>query len=230
MPNQDQIAHAAEQTRVVLEPRKVLETFGETVIYYYVLSDLLDDVGQVRIRQGKILAHRPRVLTPGFVINETVENFGEEAREYAERLFQTVEGIRILQYGLRFRKEEYGEEVVSGEMDEIADQVVKRAEQNETDVCGVIVGVDDLWEVSLLKFARDVVQNSLPKNVQDLGSRGLLESAGGNVPRAVRIEVEADFRAAAGNRGRIEQLAVKLRRYGLFQDYEDRFYALLRSV
>jgi len=231
MPTQDDIWYAASETRVVHSPRQLLETFGETAIHYYVLSCLLDSVQQVRVRQGKILSERPRVLAPGFVVNQLVENFGDDARRYAELLFSTVDGLRVLQYGLRFRKEEYGEEVVSGDLDEIADQVAKDAEKKQGELCGVIIGIDDFWEVSLLKFAADVVEQSVPHNVQDLAGRGLLQAASGNnVPNAVRIEIESDFRRAEGNGERIRLLGRKLREYGLFRDYEDRFYGLVKTA
>jgi hypothetical protein len=88
--------------------------------------------------------------------------------------------------------------------------------------------VDDLWEVSLFKFISEIVQQSIPHNVRDLDGRGLLTATSGNVPRAVRIEIESDFRSAEGNRDRVHLLGEKLRRYGLFEDYEDRFFDLLR--
>ncbi|OGV74257.1 MAG: hypothetical protein A3K19_14100 [Lentisphaerae bacterium RIFOXYB12_FULL_65_16] len=230
MPHSDKIWHAAQVTRIVSSPRKLLETFGETSVHYYVLSDLLDTVNQVRIRQGLILAERPRILAPGYLVHQLVENFGEEARQYAEWLAENVDGLRVLQYGLRFRKEEYGEEVVGGALEEVAKQVATDAESKQDAVCGVVIGVDDLWEVSLLRFASHVVRESLPGNVRDLSNRGLLTASSGNVPNAVRIEIESDFRAAVGSRDRVEALGRKLREYGLFNQYEDRLYGLLKTV
>ena len=230
MPDRDDILYAAKQTRIALAPRRRLETFGQTSLHYYVLSSLLDSVNQVRIRQGKIQAERPKVITPRFFVSQALENFGEEARQYAEYVLSGVEGLRILEYGLRFRKEEYGEQIVHGAVDDIAAQIAKDAEKDSDELCGVIIGVDDLWEVSLFKFTADVVRDSVPKNVQEMAGRGLLAASSGNVPNAVRIELECDFRGAAGHRDRIKVLGEKLRRYGLFQEYEDRFYGLVRSL
>ena len=230
MPDRDDIWYAARQTRVVLAPKKWIETFGETCIRYSVLSALLDTVDDVRIRQGRILAERPRVITPRYFVNQALENFGEEARQYAEWFLSSNEGLRILEYGLRFRKEEHGEQVVHGDIDEIAAQVSKDAEKNTSEVCGVLIGVDDLWEVSLFKFTSDVVRGSVPHNYQDLAGQGLLEAASGGVPNAVRVEIECDFRDAAGKGDRVKLLGQKLRRYGLFQEYEDRFYGLLKKL
>jgi hypothetical protein len=64
-----------------------------------------------------------------------------------------------------------------------------------------------------------------------MAGRGLLDAAsGGNIPNAVRIEIESDFRQAAGSRSRLEELGRKLREYGLFEEYEDRFFELYRRA
>jgi len=221
--------YAAKTTRVVYAPPKVLETFGETSVRYYMLTEVLDTVGQVRIRQGQITALRPRVVTPRYFVNQALVNFGADAREYIEGVLRSTEGLRIIEYGLQFRKEEHSEEVVQGNIDEIGDQVTKRAKASESELCGVVIGVDDHWEVSLLRFIHDVVRRSLPQNTRDLAGRGLLQAASHNVPNAVRIEIESDFRAAAGDRARARALGEKLRGYGLFDEYEDRFYDLFRA-
>ena len=230
MPHSDEIWYAAKATRVILAPRRELETFGETSIHYYVVSALLDAVNQVRVRQGQVQAERPRVITPRYFVSQALENFGKEAQEYIEGILNSAEGVRILQYGLRFRKQEYSEETVQGNTDEVADQVSRHVRDRDELFSGVIIGVDDLWEVSLLRFVSDVVRGSAPGHFRELAGRGLLDAPRGNVPNAVRIEIESEFRAAAGDRERIGQLGRKLREYGLFAEYEDRFFALLKET
>lgn len=231
MPDRDDIWYAAHATRIVLAPSRQIETFGETRVHYVVLSELLDEIDKVRIRQGRITAARPRVITPQYFVNQALENFGDNARQYIERLLKSSDGMRIIEYGLRFSKEEYGEEVVGGRIAELAAQVsADKSERDDGIVYGVIIGVDDLWEVSLLKFASDLVHGSVAHNARELQGSGLLDPSSGGVPNAVRIEIESDFRAAVGSRNRIESLGGKLRRYGLFQQYEDRYYELVRAA
>lgn len=230
MPDQDAIWYAAKATRVVFRSKQVLETFGQTSVHYYVLSELLDTVSQVRIRQGRVVAERPRVIMPRYLANQALENFGKEAQQYVDWLLSSADGVRILEYGLRFRKEEHNEEVVQGELGEIADQVSVDVAKREAELCGVVVGVDDLWEVSLLKFMSEMIHNSASHNFGELAGRGLLDASDGRVPNAVRIEIESDFRAAEGDADRVRQLGKKLRQYGLFDDYQDRFFSLYRSA
>ena len=229
MPSQDELWYAAKATEVVFAPPKLLETFGETCVDYFVLAEVLDAVNQLRIRKGRVTAQRPRVLLPRYLANQALENFGEEAKEYAEHFLHSQEGIRIIQYGMNFKKEEYSEETVQGEIREVADQISKDAEKDEVNLCGVIIGVDDLWEVSLFHFISDLVHRSLPHNAREMAGHGLLDLSGG-VPNAVRVEIQNDFRAAEGDREQVTALGEKLRSYGLFDEYQDRFFELYSGV
>jgi hypothetical protein len=229
MANYEDLWYVAKTTRIVYSPPQVLETFGETSVRYFMLTEVLDAVGQVRIRQGQITAQRPRVITPHYFVNSALVNFGEEARQYIEGALRGTDGLRIIEYGLQFRKEEHSEAVVQGLLEEVAEQVAKEARGKEHALCGVVIGVDDHWEVSLLRFIHDIVRRSLPRNARDMAGRGLLQASSNNVPNAVRIEIESDFRAAEGSRDRVRALGEKLRGYGLFEEYEDRFFQAFRA-
>ncbi|MBT3286245.1 MAG: hypothetical protein HN849_13820 [Victivallales bacterium] len=229
MAHPDDLWYAAKTTRVVYSPPKLLETFGETVVRYYVLSELLDEVGAVRIRQGHVMAGRPRVITPRFFMNQALVNFGEEARSYLENFISSQENLRIIEYGLQFRKEDHSQETVQGNIDEIAEQVTVDAKKLTNDVAGVVIGVDDHWEVSLLQFASELVKRSTPHNAKQMAGRGLLDLSSGT-PNAVRVEIESDFHQAENDIDRLRTLGEKLRSYGLFDQYEDRFFELYRRA
>ncbi len=230
MPDNHEIWYAARSTKVVFTPPKLLETFGETSVRYYVLSELLDVVGKVRVRRGRVTAERPRVIMPHYFVNHALSNFGDEARRYLAQLLKSTDGLRIIQYGLHFRKEEHSEETVGGNIEEVAGQIARQAQDALTELCGVIIGVDDLWEVSLLSFVNDLIRRSMPQNAREMAGKGLLDASSGSVPNAVRIELESDFRLAESDRERILSLGDKLRGYGLFEEYEDRFYELFRRA
>ncbi len=229
MAHPDDLWYAAKTTRVVYAPPKLLETFGETVVRYYLVSELLDEVGKVRIRQGRVMAGRPRVITPHFLLNQALENFGDDARKYLETFLSSQENLRIIEYGLRFRKEDHSQETVQGNVEEVAEQVAADARRLTSDVAGVVIGVDDHWEVSLLQFVSNLVKRSVPHNAQQMAGRGLLDLSSGT-PNAVRVEIECEFREAEGSLDRVRRLGDKLRSYGLFEEYEDRFFALYRRA
>jgi len=229
--DRDEIQYAARQTKIVHKPVKQIETFGETVVYYYVLSELMDEVGRIRIREGRIEVRRPRLITPGYLARRLTENFGEKAEKYAELLVDSGEATRFLEYGLTFYKQQHKESVVSGDINTISEEIVRQREKNEGVSCGVVIGVDDMWEVSLLRFVSRLIQLSLPRNIHEMADRRLLDASGSDgVPAGVRVEIENGFQAARGDRRRIRQLGKKIQDFGLFEEYEDRLYALLREL
>ncbi|HPY90427.1 MAG TPA: hypothetical protein PLE92_03975 [Lentisphaeria bacterium] len=228
-PSQNELWYAARMTRVVYRPPRLLETFGETSVFYSVLSEIfVSDESKIRLRNGVIRAARPKVITPHFLLNQALENFGPDARKYFADLLQRKDGTRILQYGLTLQKEEHSEEIIGGEILETADQIAREAQDNLTEVRGVIIGMDQFWEVSLLGFANDLIKRSAPYNAREMSRHGLFNLDQG-IPRAIHQEIEADF-AAANTRAKADDLGKKLRDYGLFDDYEDRFFELYKAV
>ena len=230
MSSQEDISYAIQMTETILEPEHNLETFGATVIDYNIVTELMDEVGKVRIRQGRLHVERPQVITPTYYANQLLENFGDEASEYAEWLRKTQEGLRILQYGLRFRKEEAQEQIVEGHIEEVAEKIAEEEKEEGKNFSGVLIGIDDMWEVSLLKFASEVIQGSAQTHFRELSKHGLLEGTSNDVPNAVRVEIESEFRNAQGDRDRIHALGNKLRQYGILEEYEDRFFELVKQL
>ncbi len=226
MGKQEDIWYAVNVTKVVHSPRQTIATFGATTIRYYLLSELMDDVNKVRLRTGSVYSERPQIMTPAHIISQLLDGFGDKAHEYAEWLEEHGEIVRILKYGLHFRKEKTSEELMTGSIDEIADNMRSRALEDEDDFAAVVIGADELWEVSLLKFVVDYIQRSASINIQELAPHDSEESS----KRRIREEIEADFRSATMKRQAIDDLAGKLKKYGLFEEYEDRFYGLLRGL
>lgn len=220
--------YAVNNTEVVLMPKSYLETFGTTNLRYHMVSELMDTVNRIRIREGGIQSRRPQLITPAFYSNEVLEGFGSEANEYAEWLKKNAGDMRVLQYGFQIQKTDSSEQVVSGNVRDIIEQVKAKIAARNDPTAAVIYGVDNPWDVCLLKFMVDVIRTSAPHNFSELGRRRLLDDVNG-VPRAVRDEIEGDFLAASRDRAAVEPLGKKLRRYGLFEEYEDRFFALFRK-
>lgn len=63
---------------------------------------------------------------------------------------------------------------VTGALVEVTARVRAEVESRNDPLAAVLTGVDDGWEVCLLKFALDMVLTSGNENVRDLKHRGLL--------------------------------------------------------
>ena len=60
METDDKIKYALEHTELIRAPRQELDTFGSSVIDYYVVTELVGNLSVVR--DGKVFAERPKLL------------------------------------------------------------------------------------------------------------------------------------------------------------------------
>lgn len=220
--------YAVNNTRIIVMPPRRLETFGATILNYHMISELMDTAGQVRIREGRIHAYRPQIITPSSLPSEVLEGFGPEAERYAQWLQDHPQELRILQYGFKIRKEEINQHIVTDALNAVMERVEKAVRTKDDPLAAVVLGVDEPWEVCLLKLMVDVSGNSFSGNIRELERRRMFDLSDG-VPRAVREEIEEDFQKAARNSSLVKPLGNKLQKYGLFKEYEDRFFALVNG-
>ena len=216
--------HAVNTTEVIVHPQKNIEAFGSTIIHYQLLSELMDDVNKIRVREGKIHTERPQIITPSHFSSLLLDGFGEQASEYCNWLKKNQELVHILKFGLQFRKDSNSTMLISGSLTDISSRFKENAETQDDPSMTVLIGADELWEVSLLKFTIDHIQHCLPKTLQELGRKENSEE------NRIKRDIEASFQAVRKNSNLLHELGEKLKKYGLFERYEDRFYALLRQV
>lgn len=222
MPNINDLWYAARQTRIAYMPHKLLETFGETAVKYSLLTEIEDN--RLMLRTGIVKAARPRIVTPHYLRSQALENFGPDAQSYFDDLISRKDGVHILEYGLGFQKEEHSEEQIGGNLQEVAEQLSKDAQDNLNETRGIIIGVEQHWEIALVFFLKLLVAQSVPHNAMEMNNRGLFSLRNG-VPLAICNEIEQDF-AQATDKDKADRLGNKLRDYGIFDEYENRFFEL----
>ena len=165
--------HAARQTKVLLSPTRMLETFDATLVNYHLVSELADNPRKTRIREGRLEAHKPLVITPDFA-EISAESFGPEAREYIEFLKETCESLRVLQYGCHLRRENFSETIVTENVDAVAERVKNEVAASGDMFAAVLKGADDPWDVALVELWRHEVERSAGKYIKELGEKGML--------------------------------------------------------
>ncbi len=221
--------YALHNTEVVHPPSGRLETFGNSVVNYHLLSESMDDTNQVRIREGRIEAFRPQIITPTSLDQSTLDGFGTEADEYVQWLKDNAEDLVLLRYGFQIKKKEVREYTIHDRLPTALAQVEAELKGRNDPLGAIVIGVEKPWEVSLIKLMVDVMQKSVVANVNDLKKKQLLPMNPEQSEQMKREEIEEDFRAASKDRALIQDLGRKLQKYGLFEEFEDRFFALVRS-
>ena len=221
-PKEFDFWYAVNNTEVVELPRSRLETFGTTLINYRLVTELMDAVGQVRIREGRIQAFRPEILTPQTLLESPLEEGFRPgpAEDFVRWLREHEAELTFLKYGFKIRQETTTESIVHDSIESVLDRVRADLKSKEDPLAALVRGVDEPWEVCLLKLLFEVVRRSAPGNARDLRAD----------PDGSRHEIEQAFRRAANDRAALAPLAALLTRLGKFKDYEDRFFALVRSL
>ncbi|HSH37784.1 MAG TPA: hypothetical protein VK993_03280 [Chthoniobacterales bacterium] len=174
MWSEDDFQYAVENTRVIVAPEQQIATFGTTSFRFYLISELMDQVNEVRVRDGHIHAERPQIVAPDHYARLLLEGFGDKAQQYVEALRERMRSIAVLRYGFQFRKTDVTENRVRGSIDAVVARTRAKVENANEPLSAIIQGVDDAWEVCLLKFTIDMIERSSGGNLGDFRRRGLL--------------------------------------------------------
>jgi hypothetical protein len=213
---------ALEHTELVRPPRQHLATFGNTVMSYYVVTMLAEGVSVVR--DGKVIAERPRIVTPSYLVN--LEGFSNEARSYIASMARGHPDDPGIFY--KYKNEARKMNIVSEPIRQVISNLDARLEEENNPLSAIIKGVEEFWDVSLIMFIYHLTSSSVSSNVAEFGSRGLLSMDTSGVPRDARNHIEELFEMGRRDISRAPALVSELNRWGLFNEYQDRFFALFR--
>ena len=231
MEDQRDLIRAAEQTWVVRYPKQHLATFGTTSLSYYVVTEpiyreIQPEDSESVVRQGKVVAEKPAIVTPYYAMN--LDGFSDDAYSYFRHLSQEY-GPNSPGILYKYRNEAEKTDILSGPPADIARRISDDLDSKNDDLSVVMVGVDELWDVALLKFIYEFTSRSAVENAQELRTRGMFDpnpSAGG-LPQAAIQSIERMFTQVQQGRDP-EDLRRELDRWGVFEFYEDRFLNLFR--
>ena len=191
---------AIEQTYVAKFPQQHLATFGSTNISYFVVTEPIytaidsnkKDLEGV-LRKGRVIAEKPTLITPTYAMN--LDGFSQSAYDYMKHASE-VHGPNSPGILYQYRNEPENLEILSGIPSEIASRITGDLQAKKDDLSVVIVGVDEFWDVALLKFIYEYTASSV-FNTDQFRSKGLLDpqpSAGG-LPRVAVDQIEEMFKS-----------------------------------
>lgn len=174
MIDEHDFSYAMENTRVVVSPDGLIETFGTTRFKFLLVSELMDEVNAVRVRGGNIEAERPRIVSPHNFKKLILDGFGEGSRDFADWLEDHGDSFRVLKYGFQFKKTDIQQSVVHDPVEEVISRLEAELKSEEDASTALISGVDEGWEVCLMKFTMDLIQRSAGENLGEWKRRGLI--------------------------------------------------------
>ena len=229
--NDDRIEHVVEHTEVLRSPKQSLSTFGTTNIYYYLVTepayaDIVGDVTETVIREGRVIAERPRVVTPYYLSH--LEGFSADARRYFDMLIK-AHGANAPGLFYTYKNEHKQLTIVSDNLRAVVDKLNAEIDKRGDPLTSIIKGEDELWDVSLMKFIYEVTRSSLRNNLLQMGSQGLLDLDARGTPVDARVRIEELFSQVVKGEREPRELKDELERWNLFEEYEDRFFTIFKK-
>lgn len=215
--------YAVNNTELVTVPTGHLETFGDTVVNYYLICQKMDDIDKVVVREGYLKALKPAIITPQSLGQVDVGDLGSEAQEYADWLRDHANDLRIIQYGFTLQKQELKEYEVTDHIDNVIDRVKAEVTASDDPLSSILVGVNDPWEVCLMKLMVELVQHSAQGNIQDFQQQSV------DMKKRLTDTIDNAFLEASRDPSKISGLADMLKLNNLWEKYEDRFFALVKA-
>jgi hypothetical protein len=102
------------------------------------------------------------------------EGFAPEARAFGEWLKENIHDIAFLKYGFKFCMAEVSEQIVHEPLEAVCGKLMEQTRIDGNPMRAIIRSVDDTWQISVLKFAVDMIGKSRGINLFDFKRRGLL--------------------------------------------------------
>ncbi|MBP9128084.1 MAG: hypothetical protein KBG07_04870 [Elusimicrobia bacterium] len=213
-------------TTVLRFPRHRLATFGRTEIHYQLVSAVSNQPVLTHLRTGLVIAERPQILTPD-LFSQRFQGFGDEASAFERFLKDNFsDTFRGLEYS--FRNELQSTEPHRTEAGELAKNIRRDLDARDVARAAVIVGPENGWSFSLMKFILEETSQSFAVNLRELDERGLFNPDSSDERN--RREVNALFRKAESDPALIKPLAGLLNKTRLFDEFQDRFFSLINRA
>jgi len=227
----DRIEYAVEHTQILRLPRQSLSTFGTTNIYYYLLTEpayleQTKEVNETVVREGRVTAERPRIVTPYYL--SRLKGFSSDARRYFDTLTRT-HGSDTPGLFYTYKNDPKKLTIISDKWLSVVDKLNVEIDGRGDPLVSIIKGEDELWDVSLLKFIYEITRASVHNNLSQMGARGLLDIDPSGIPVDARVRIDELFRKVAKGECEPYELKGELDRWNLFEEYEDRFFALFKE-
>ena len=227
----ERIRDAVRQTEILRLPKQSLSTFGMTNIYYYlvaepVYTELVGNVAETVIREGRVIAERPKIVTPYYL--SRLEGFSSDARKYFDMLLR-IHGPNAPGLFYAYRNEPKELNIVSDDLLSVVDKLNAEIDKRGDPLTSIIKGKDELWDVSLMKFIYELTRSSLKDNLLQMGSKGLLDIDSSGIPADARLRIEALFGQVSQGEVEPAELKAELDRWNVFDEYEDRFFGIFKK-
>ena len=243
MQMDEQIRKAFEYTKILKRPKQLISTFGSSNIHFYVLtepvySEFTKNKKETVVREGKVSWYQPKLFIPNYMFR--LEGFSAEAKTAFEALANEYPDLAGILYKFKVNKELDEMNFVSDTLLNVAENINQKIEKSGDSLSAIILGAAGLWDVSLSKFILDMMSRSAYlAQIPDFAQKGFigLSNTGqtviskdkNGIPIVAREEIEKLFSQVKSGELEPVRLKEELDKWGLFSQYQDRFFNLFKK-
>lgn len=219
-------------TIIVRPPKQEIYAFGTTTVTYNLVTQPLYQALNIDhrkeesiVRRGIVRAETPKIVTPNFL--SRAEGFGDQAQEFLKELIRRgqADDPGIL---YTYHNQPKETQIVSNNPEQVAERIAKKIDSESRSLEAVIIGVDELWDVSLMKFIFDWTNQSFSSNQEQFKNSGRLDIING-IPNDARVRIDDMFIQVKQGNLDPTRLHNELENWGLFDEYQDRFFSVLKG-
>lgn len=169
MDLREKIEYVWNNTKILRNVEKNLFTFGDTVLPYFLIAELVKDKPSTFVKEGEVIIKRPLIYTP-YQDTPHFKGFGEKEKEYSNFIIHRMAYIPPYTYQ-NASKSFY---ISSDNIEETSARLSKRLDGEGNNLTAIIKTMMDMWEVSVMRYSIERMVKSLPSNITELKERGLL--------------------------------------------------------
>jgi hypothetical protein len=157
---------ALKNTEILRSRVSHLLSVEETCLPYIFLAESRVNIGDTVVRKGDVLVHKPLIFLPryhpqfeGF---DFKKDFGID--DDAMTTFLLMRGVQFP--SLKYDHKLHSLDVYEGPLKKAVKEYKDQLEKKEDIHTGLIVGIEDLWQFSILVYVGALVIRSAPQDVK----------------------------------------------------------------
>ena len=211
-----------KQIQLIKLPSLKISSFGETsYIYYIITSD--KNTQQSIIREGSLILNKPLIISYDN-FKEVFQGFSGDTLKNIETLFDEVgDQLKLLGYQFKqvIREKWIEKQTIPYALKDLKTKVEKNP------MAAILIGNEQQWELPIVRLTSEIIKKSLKINIKEFEERGYFDKNG--IAPKVYQEIETLFSESLTDKNKIKDLGQLLQHYHLFEEYEERFFALFNN-
>jgi len=155
-----------QKTEIIREYHQILFTFGDMRLPYVFMAEHASYSDRTLVQRGTVNIQKPNILLPGYDRNIEFKEGFEHFHDVPRNMALIIRSLG-LPYSEISNKQSAREEIEYGSLQEVIEKYNKKLERNEDSDTGLIKGIAEGVDISLMRYSIGLMIKSAPENVKE---------------------------------------------------------------